>query len=175
MHKTKLIALIAGLAVASYGGLATYALVSLDIESLLVCADNGGLKIPYSKQLCRRYLFTFRGTEQDIEALAQGVGASFVAQGISTVQEREQVLRFLIEKGLRIDQPDMHQTTPLHAAVLANSEEEVALLLNGGARRDIKDGRFGLTPLELAIKLQSERPAGLDRTPIISLLKDTRQ
>ncbi len=137
----------------------------------MVCADKGDLVIPFPKPLCRAYLFTFRGTERDIAALHQGIGASFVTQGASSIEEREQIMRFLIDKGLRIDHPDMHQGTPLHAAVIANAANEVGLLLRAGARTDIRDRRFGLTPLELARKLEQEGAAGADRQAVISLLQ----
>jgi len=154
----------------AYAGLSTYVISNQSIEHLLLCADSGGLKVPFSKAVCRNFLFAFRGTQSDIEALHRGTGASFVVQGESTEDRREQVLKFLVAKGLDVNREDMHRLTPLHGAVLTNSSVEVGMLLRNGADPRLQDKRFGLTPLELAFKLQSERSEE-DRQGVIVLLK----
>lgn len=72
---------IIGFILTGYIGLSVYAIAKQDVEELLICADNGGFKVPFSRTLCREYLFTFRGSQPDIDALHRGVGASFVVQG----------------------------------------------------------------------------------------------
>lgn len=124
--------------------------------------------------MCREYLFAFRGSQQDIDSLHQGVGASFVIQGESAAPEREQVLKYLISKGLDVNHIDMHQLSPLHGAVLSNSADEVEMLLRNGASTNLKDKKFGLTPLELALKLQSENKLQRDWQEVISLLKNAK-
>ena len=172
--KKALIAPLIGLVFISYVGLSIYVIAKQGTEELLLCVDKGGLKIPVSKYLCRQYLFTVRGTQQDIDTLHQGVGASFVIQGESAVPEREQVLKYLITKGLDVNHIDMHKLSPLHAAVLANSTDEVEMLLRNGASTNLKDKKFGLTPLELAVKLQSDDKSANTRLAVISLLKDAK-
>lgn len=142
-----------------YVGLSAYVVSRQDIESLLICAEQGGLKIPYAKSICRAYLSAARGTPEDIASLQRGVGASFVVQGGASREEKEQVLTLLIAKGLDVNRVDMHGSTPLHSAVLAGAEDEVDLLLNHGARVDLKDAVNGLNALELALKMQADQPA----------------
>jgi len=150
---------IGGALIIGYVGLSAYVVSRQDIESLLVCAEQGGLKIPYAKSICRAYLSAARGTPDDIEALQRGVGATFVVQGSASSEEKEQLLVLLISKGLDVNHIDMRGSTPLHAAVLAGAEDEVDLLLNHGARIDLKDAATGLTAPELALKLQVDHPA----------------
>lgn len=175
--KQTLIAFITviGLVFAGYIGLLVYAIAKQNTEELLVCADTESAFIrPFAKDICRAYLFAFRGTQQDIDFLHEGVGASFAVQGESSVAEREQVLKYLISKGLDVNHIDMHQLTPLHGAVLANSADEVGMLLRNGASPHLKDKKFGLTPLELALKLDRENKLPEDRRAVISLLKNAR-
>jgi hypothetical protein len=159
---------------AVYTALATVAIVRQDIHALLICADQGGLKVPFSRSLCRQYLFSFRGTAQDIAALHEGVGVSFVLQGRSPPADRERILSFLVDKGLDPNHIDMHRLTPLHAAVVANSVQEVELLLRHGARPDVKDERYGLTPLELALTLERDERRQVGREAVIAALRRTR-
>jgi len=165
---------ILGFIVTGYLGLSVYAITKQDVEELLICADKGGFKIPFSREICRGYLFTLRGSQEEIDFLHQGIGASFAVQGESTVAEREEVLKYLISKGLDVNRIDMHQLTPMHGAVLANSAEEVGMLLRNGANPNLKDKKFGLTPLELAHKLDRESKFSEDRRAVISLLKNAR-
>lgn len=172
--KKALIGYILGFIVTGYIGLSVYAITKQDVEELLICADQGGFKIPFSREICRGYLFTLRGSQEDIDFLHQGIGASFPVQGESSVAEREQVLKYLISKGLDVNHIDMHQLTPLHGAVLANSADEVGMLLRNGANPDLKDRKFGLTPLELALKLDRENKLPEDRRAVISLLRNAK-
>lgn len=171
--KRILIPSIGVIALTGYVICAGYVVANQNIESLLVCADQGGLSIPFAKNVCRAYLFNFRGTEQDIADLEQGVGASFVVQGRSQLREREQVLEFLLKKNLNLNNIGMHRLTPLHEAVIANSTDELTILLRHGADTNIKDEKFGLTPLELAVKLQSDSDQ-VDRRPVVALLESHR-
>ena len=173
MIKKTLIGIV-GLTVIAYLGLFVYAITNQRIEALLICADLGGFKIPFSREMCRGYLFTFRGSQDDIDSLHQHVGASFAVQGESSAAEREQVLKFLIRKGLDVNRIDMHQLSPLHGAVVGNAADEVEILLRNGASPHLKDKKFGLTPLELALKLDRESKLPEDRRTVISLLKNAR-
>lgn len=176
MHRhRRVLAWVIATSVTAYLSLSAYAIANQDIEELLVCADRGGMAILFAKTSCRTYLFSLRGSEADIDALHRGIGASFIVQGVSQREEKERTLEFLIAKGLDINRIDAHQLTPLHGAVLANSLEEVDILLRHGARADIKDARFGLTALELAVKLQTEDAAQAGkRTAVVERLRTAR-
>lgn len=171
MRSKPLVGSLLVLVLMAYLGLSAHALTQQSIEDLLVCADQGGLKVPFSRALCRAYLQTSRGTRQDIEALHEGTGASFVIQGESSIADREELLAFLVGKGLDVNNMDMHGLLPLHSAVIANSAKEVEVLLRHGANPGLVDQRFGLDPLALALKLQQEKPTGMDRTAVIGKLK----
>lgn len=155
-----------------YAALAAYVITSQGIQQLLVCADAGGLKVPYSKQICRAYLFIFRGSKQDIDALEKGAGALFVIQGESTTEEREEILKFLVSKGLDVNRASDMQLSPLHGAVLANSAEEVKLLLDHGANPKVNDDKVGATALEFALRLQSDAKSPSDYDEVIALLRE---
>lgn len=170
MTRSRVVLAVAAVLAAAYTCLSAYTISSQSIEHLLICADSGGLRVPFARTLCRSYLFAFRGTPDDIDMLHQGIGASFVVQGESTEDEREEVLKFLIARGLDVNRADMHRLTPLHGAVVANSPVEVGMLLRNGADPKLQDKRFGLTPLELALKLQSEGGQA-DRQGVITLLQ----
>lgn len=174
MRPKALAAACIALAAAVYLGLSAHAIVRQDIQDLLLCADQGGLKIPLSRRLCRDYLFAFRGTAEDIAMLHQGVGASFVLQGRAPLAERERLLEFLIGQGLDVNRIDRHKLRPLHAAVLSNSPEEVAVLLRHGARPELPDERHGQTPLELALALERDERRQAGREDLITLLRGAR-
>jgi len=77
----------------------------------------------------------------------------------------------LVGKGLDVNHVDMHGLLPLHSEVMANSAAEVEMLLRHGANPGLVDQQFGLDTLALALKLQQERPTGVDRTAVIGKLK----
>jgi ankyrin repeat protein len=58
---------------------------------------------------------------------------------------------FLIEKGAKINQPDLFGATPLHMAVLGGQAEIVELLISKGADVNIKS-RNGKIPLQMAFE-----------------------
>jgi len=157
-----------------YLGLAAYAISAQRIEQLLICADNGGLKIPFSKKLCREYLFSFRGSQEDIDTLEHGIGALFVVQGKASAAERSELLKFLVGKGLDVNRSGVNHLPPLHGAALANSADEVQMLLDNGANPSLKDDGFGLTPLEFVLELQSKEKSKTDRTAVITLLTNAQ-
>jgi uncharacterized protein len=154
-----------------YSLLAGYAVTQQDIHRLILCSDHGGLKIPFAKNVCRLYLYSFRGTKQDMEDLHAGAGALFVTQGEDLAQRRE-TLRFLVSRGLDVNRASpVDGLPPLHAAVVLNDPEQVSLLLESGARQDIEDQRFKLKPLALAKHLQTKDPTvNTARSAVIKLL-----
>jgi len=170
MRAKALAAACIAIAATVYVGLSAHVILRQDIQDLLVCADQGGLKIPLSRSLCRKYLFAFRGTPEDIAMLHQGVGTSFVLQGHAPLAKRERTLDFLVGKGLDVNRIDMHKLRPLHAAVLSNAPEEVVLLRHG-ARPELPDERYGQTPLELALALERDERRQAGREDLIAMLR----
>ena len=172
MKNTTIALSVLGFILAGYTTMAAYVVISQDIESLLICSDKPGVyKIPFGKNVCRAYLFNFRGTPEDIATLQKGIGASFVTGGESPLPERERVLKYLIGKGLDVNQIDMHGMLPLHGAVVLNSTDELEMLLRNGARPNLKDKRTGGTPLELAIKLKAKSKEPEKRQAVVSILE----
>lgn len=170
MYKNIFLSIIVCL-VSAYIGLSAYAIANQNIEQLLVCADKGGMKIPLSKYLCKKYLLTFRGTSKDIDVLQHGIGALFVVEGESTASQRNTILRHLVSSGLDVNAIDKNQLRPLHGAVLNGSVVEVELLLRNGANPFLKDERFDFTPLELAIYIKNKNRLPGEYAEIISILE----
>lgn len=82
----------------------------------------------------------------------------------------------LIERGADVNyqRPDRGDT-PLHAAILLNSPELVEVLIEHGARLDIKEhARGGHTPLAYAKLLQEKRPER-DYSEVIRILESAQR
>jgi Ankyrin repeats (3 copies) len=62
-----------------------------------------------------------------------------------------EVARFLLDRGIGVDVRGRDGGTALHWAAIAPQIEVIKLLLARGARVDGKDGRFGATPLDMAL------------------------
>ena len=160
-----------GFVVFAYVGFSAHAVTQLGIEHLLLCADKGGLKVPFSKQLCRNYLMNFRGSQEDIATLQQGVGAFLVTQGSSPISERTELLEFLVGKGLDVNRAGMDNILPLHGAVLANSADGLQILLDVGANPFLTEETFGLTPWQLALRLKGEDTQPIDRSAVFEIFR----
>jgi hypothetical protein len=147
---------------------AMYVMVKQDMSELVSCADSGGIKFPFADKLCKAYLWHFRGSANDIRELEFNGGADHVLLGAAPFVEREALLKHLIDKGLDVNhKSEMNGwgLTPLHGSVIERNASKLLLLLHLGARIDIKDDHFKLTPLELAQHLQqtSKYPADFKR------------
>lgn len=169
--KTKISYLLVSSALFIYAVLSGYVIISQDIHDVLACADEGTLRIPFAKQICRTYLVNFRGDENDIRILQKTGGAALVTNGKSTISQKKEILQFLISKGLDINGPDESGITPLQGAVLQNSVETATMLLSLGANPLLKGSRIDLTPLDLAIKLKSKQGITQINKKLIKTLK----
>ncbi|WP_341751655.1 ankyrin repeat domain-containing protein [Candidatus Tisiphia endosymbiont of Piscicola geometra] len=67
------------------------------------------------------------------------------------------IVTFLLTVGLDPNNKDNNGQTPLHKAVMANSEYIISLLISGGAAVNIQDRTDGNTPLHLAALLKLPR------------------
>ncbi|MEJ8848668.1 hypothetical protein [Variovorax rhizosphaerae] len=131
------------------------------------CMQSGRTPISW---LCRQNVYDLHPTDAELAELNQTAGAMIIFDMKDKV-EQERLLSHLIAAGLDINAP--HALSPvkwtaLHSAVIG-SPWDVALLLNHGARTDIKDGK-GLTPLDLALQLQGRAPIP-ERAEAIKLLQ----
>lgn len=132
-----------------------------------VSAVLTALKFGY-QETARALAARASGRPNVVEAAGLGLSAE-VAQmvAVATADERQAALsmaaqhghgeavRLLLASGADPDRynPDgFHaHTTPLHQAVWAGHQDVVAILLNAGARLDIRDTIYGSTPLEWAV------------------------
>lgn len=168
----KLTASIFAAALAIYFTASAYIVTSQGIQSLLVCANSGGLAIPFSKNICRSYLFNMRGSPEDIAELQEYGGAALVInQGPVTTQTRE-TLEFLVSRGLDVNRFDESGIRPLQGAVLENSFPKVELLLDLGADPTLKGRTIEPNSLELAVGLKPSRKTERGSDQIISILRE---
>ncbi len=146
-----------------------------DAQSLVLCADKGGWRIPFDSFLCRQYLFRSRIDPRDVADVQHAGGGSFLIQ-IEDEALRENVLRTFVERGLDLNQLDeRHGGYPLHAAVLFGDTEAVRLLLDHGARIDVVEAKHGLTPLQMARRLAAESSDSTDRSEMIRMLGEAER
>jgi len=68
----------------------------------------------------------------------------------AVLENKMDILKFLIEQGCDLNIGDDDGLTPLHAAALGNNREAAVALLSSGAQPDIED-RYGNTPLFRAV------------------------
>lgn len=61
----------------------------------------------------------------------------------------DEVISYLKNDGMYMDEPDKYGNTPLHVAILSGNKEYASSLINQGAELNIKN-RLDLTPLHLA-------------------------
>jgi len=142
-------------------------LTNSDIEDVIICAsDNDAYYIP--EDLCRYYLYNYRGSKEDIEYLQSRAGLGFVF-GISDRSMRRDVIQFLIAKGLSVNGiSNFDGLTPLHAAILLNEPDLVQLLIESGADKG-KKAENGMDAMSFLALLEVKNP-DIDRKKIRQLL-----
>ena len=130
-----------------------------DLVSLQSCSQHS--TFPGSTWVCRQALARYQPTPADIADLNRTVGAT-VPLMVRDDAEAKRLLQRYIAAGLDIDardtvRPDMGWTS-LHMLVIAPDVRGIGILLDAGARTDIRDGR-GRTPLELLREQSKKYPA----------------
>ena len=130
-----------------------------DLISLQSCSQDG--TFPGSTWVCRQALDRFHPTPADIADLNRTVGAT-VPLMMRDDSEAKRLLQRYMAAGLDINardtmQPDMGWTS-LHVLVVAPDVRGIGILLDAGARTDIRDGR-GRTPLDLLREQSKKFPA----------------
>jgi len=141
------------------------------IYNLVECSQGEYHLFMVSQRLCRAYLFSLRGTRDDV-AVINHDGSLVGLLSPASEEERSQLLEFLLENGVDINGLDERAGfSPLHTAVLDNNLEVAKLLLLHGANPLTKDKKRGLTALEFALQLK-DKPDQPDRTGIIELLEN---
>ncbi|MDI1308723.1 MAG: hypothetical protein PSV17_04725 [Methylotenera sp.] len=151
--------------------------------------------LPFSPSLCDIHLKKYRGNAEDIGYLNATAGAYNIASenegagGLRNRRKNIENLQFLISKGLDVNAKTDYskvlktntdvkiQVTSLYLAVASHDLEAVQMLLDNGANPNIKGGIMGLTPLEMAIKLEEARQdpsydSTKDISGVIGILKE---
>lgn len=150
---------LATVAIVGASCVAVVQLSALPFLQALDCAERGEGPFPLQKELCRKHIFWFRGSEADIATLQAAQGAMNLLAPKSTshtLAERAEMLTFLAHSGLDINAKEDDHWTPLHAAIRDNNVEGVSLLLSLHPFLGIKAGPDDTTPLQLARELHRE-------------------
>lgn len=132
-----------------YVGMAVYFLQTADIEDVMICTSEGsGIAVP--PQVCREWIYAFRGTSDDVKSLHSSIGIGWVFA--TPREEWEPMAKFWLSKGVDINHccAPLTSLTALHGAALGGNAEEVELLLKLGADPMLRDTQRGLTALEYA-------------------------
>ena len=152
-------AVLATVAIVGALCVAVVQLSALPFLKALDCAERGEGPFPLQKELCRKHIFWFRGSEADIAVLQANQGAMNLLAPKSrrhTLAERAEMLTFLARSGLDINAKEDDAWTPLHAAIRDNNVEGVSLLLSLHPFLGIKAGPDDTTPMQLARELHRE-------------------
>ncbi len=160
MSKVKLLLsaliLIVVTAVATMSSFYIYLLNQYDMHRVIITAKRE--KTPYlASVISKIYLYSFRGTPEDIEYLQSSVGimASF---GFKDKAQDEKLFYFLLDKGFNINKAnDIDGLYPLHEAIFWNNLDAVRLLLLNGADPTLEDKQFKLNSLDFTRKLNETR------------------
>lgn len=140
-----------------------------DFELLLMCSQGRDKLIP--KSLCQAYLFNFRGNPNEIADLNRGIGIVWALSATNS-DDKNSLFKFLLKKGVDINSLDERSgVSALHAMVLENDLQAVALLLKNGANPSIQEVNHGKTPLQFALD-RIGKPNEPDRSAIISFLEN---
>lgn len=108
--------------------LAIYAMVTLNIQQLIICAsDESGYYIP--KNICKYYMYNYRGDDKDILLLENSSGISYLFETKDESEKYKQI-EFFLEKGTNINHTSkLNGLSPLHTAILLNDSKLVKFLL----------------------------------------------
>jgi hypothetical protein len=138
----------------------------VSIASIVDCA-GGATRIP--APICKFWLYSFRGTEDDIAEVKDAYGLDLVFDLPDPV-EQKRLLAFFIERGVDINQKRGKEGfTALHSAVLDRNAPRIRILREAGAHADIADNQYQMTPLQLAEHLRKNHPHD-DMQPVIEAL-----
>jgi len=154
-----------------YLGISFYLIAKQNINDLVICANTKIINTPFSKNLCRGYLYSVRGTKNDIKSMQQAGGISFVIGAAQTDSEKRELVKFFTTNGLNINGMDVHGIRPLQLAVLEGSIDDVRLLIEFGANPSLGEAKISSTPLALAKQLHSEKKLQGNGDAIVAVLR----
>jgi len=174
-----------------YIGMTIHFLQTASISDLMVCTSGEGERnIP--RQVCREWIYTFRGTSEDVESLQSSIGIVFrgtpdledveishASVGIEWVfatprEDWNAMARFWLSKGVNINyRRPISLLTALHSAALRGNAEQVEFLLGLGADPTLRDAG-GLTALERIEWATATDPHAPDYTATVALLKNAQ-
>jgi hypothetical protein len=139
------VAILATLVAGCGIGWAVAALRGADLRWLQVCTHTTKQPLAWA---CRQGLYRLHPTRQEIVELNAIAGAVFPLYLDDEVEARR-VLRHYVGAGIGIDAPDLRhevQWTALHYAVAECSARNVRLLLEAGAKPEVRDARGSWHP-----------------------------
>lgn len=94
-------------------------------------------------------------------------GSTLLHQAIRCGEQKEVIVKLLVEKGADMNKKDSRGRTALYAAIEFGNVYAVKLLLENGAKTDVED-KSGLTPLEWA----ETKPKQTPYPEIIRIIKE---
>lgn len=120
-------------------------------------------------RVIQRYLYNFRGSEQDINSLEKEAGIT-IAFDIENKVQRRNIFNFLLEKGININKKNtVSGLYPIHEVILRNDVEAVKQLIKNGADLQLKDSTYQKNALAFSKLLIKSKP-DVDRHPIVDFL-----
>lgn len=164
----KTLALVILLVAGATVGLAAYALHDADIEELVICSTSDSASL-IPRPVCRWYTEHYRITKEEAQILDGRSGLAFLFSVDDTPLRDHWIKRF-INEGASVNGPSPTDgLPPLHAAILMNEPDLVALLLEHGADLQQRASAWQLDPLAFARRLVENDPS-IDRSQVLSLL-----
>ena len=120
---------------------------------------------------CRQALYLLHPTMDEVQRLNATAGAQLPVR-IADSTEAEPLLQHYLQAGVDIDSVDLRSPlkwTALHSVVFEGNAQAVRLLLEHGARIDVKDSK-GRTALDLARETLQKTPSP-EAGQIVSMLE----
>jgi len=138
-------------------GSVIFSLNNYDIEEVIICSSNNNAHyIP--SNICKYYLFNYRGNKNDIAKLSKFSNLSFLIH-LENIKLRNRLFDFFIKNGSDINgASNIDGLTPLHAAILVNDAELVKYLLKIGADPATIDRNNKLTAIQFLHLLINKAP-----------------
>lgn len=141
---------------------------------LVGCAGEGSTVRAWT---CRQVISHVAWTPDQVAQLNKQAGIEFAAQ-IGNEAVARQMVSLFVKRGVDINAGDWHFVgkgrTALHTFVAEGNAQRVKLLLDFGARANVKDVD-GVTALDLAKEEQQKHPADQSRAEIVRLLEATQE
>lgn len=161
-------AFAAGVLALAATGWAGMSLRNTSVTRLAACMET---ESGWEGRICRQAVYWLHPTAEEVRHLNAVAGALFPAQ-LSDAAEARRLMAHFLAAGVDVNSADQRvptRWTALHIAVLEPNPTAVEILLDFGARPDVRDAH-GKTALEAAREAQQQRPTA-DYSKVIALLE----